>query len=78
MVIPESPDERDRRIADLWESLGVSKSGRLDLNGLKKGLKKIDHREFGRPPLSPHPSRNPLPFPSSPSVTRSRGDGAVN
>ncbi|PLB34276.1 calcium-binding mitochondrial carrier protein [Aspergillus candidus] len=43
MVISESPDERDRRIADLWESLGVSKSGRLDLNGLKKGLKKIDH-----------------------------------
>ena len=64
MVIPESPDERDRRIADLWESLGVSKSGRLDLNGLKKGLKKIDHREFGRPPPLPSPlSKPPSPSP---------------
>ncbi|EAU37416.1 conserved hypothetical protein [Aspergillus terreus NIH2624] len=43
MTPGESTDERDRRVAKLWESLGVPKDGRLDLNGLKKGLKKVDH-----------------------------------
>ncbi|KAE8150586.1 mitochondrial carrier domain-containing protein [Aspergillus avenaceus] len=43
MAPDESKDERDERVAKLWSSLGVPKDGRLDLNGLKKGLKKIDH-----------------------------------
>ncbi|KAF9882939.1 hypothetical protein FE257_004874 [Aspergillus nanangensis] len=43
MAPRESLDERDRRVAQLWESLGVPKDGRLDINGLKKGLKKVDH-----------------------------------
>lgn len=48
MTPGESTDERDRRVAKLWESLGVPKDGRLDLNGLKKGLKKVDHRKFSQ------------------------------
>ncbi|KAE8422087.1 mitochondrial carrier domain-containing protein [Aspergillus pseudocaelatus] len=44
MAPGESKDERDERVAKLWQSLGVRKDGRLDLNGLKKGLKKIDHQ----------------------------------
>ncbi|KAK6835421.1 hypothetical protein RU639_002217 [Aspergillus parasiticus] len=43
MAAGESKDERDERVAKLWQSLGARKDGRLDLNGLKKGLKKIDH-----------------------------------
>lgn len=45
MAPDESKDERDRRVAKLWQRLGVPRDGRLDFNGLKKGLKKIDHRE---------------------------------
>lgn len=45
MAPGESKDERDERVTKLWQSLGARKDGRLDLNGLKKGLKKIDHRE---------------------------------
>ncbi|KAK1142708.1 hypothetical protein N8T08_007339 [Aspergillus melleus] len=43
MAPDESKDERDLRVAKLWERLGVPRDGRLDFNGLKKGLKKIDH-----------------------------------
>ncbi|BAE60454.1 unnamed protein product [Aspergillus oryzae RIB40] len=43
MAPGESKDERDERVTKLWQSLGARKDGRLDLNGLKKGLKKIDH-----------------------------------
>lgn len=46
MMTPgESKDERDERVARLWESLDTRKEGHIDLPGLKKGLKKIDHRE---------------------------------
>ncbi|THC92751.1 hypothetical protein EYZ11_007769 [Aspergillus tanneri] len=43
MAPDESKNERDLRVAKLWEKLGVPRDGRLDFNGLKKGLKKIDH-----------------------------------
>ncbi|GAB1193795.1 hypothetical protein APSETT444_003024 [Aspergillus pseudonomiae] len=43
MAPGESKDERDERVAKLWQSLGVRQNGRLDLHGLKKGLKRIDH-----------------------------------
>lgn len=45
MAFGESETERERRVAKLWETLDIKKEGHLDLNGLKKGLKKIDHRE---------------------------------
>ncbi|KAJ5690509.1 hypothetical protein N7462_004901 [Penicillium macrosclerotiorum] len=43
MAPGESKDERDERVARLWDTLDTRKEGHLDLNGLKKGLKKIDH-----------------------------------
>lgn len=45
IMAPESNDERDERVARLWETLDTRKEGHVDLSGLKKGLKKIDHRE---------------------------------
>lgn len=45
MAPGESKDERDERVARLWETLDTRKEGHVDLSGLKKGLKKIDHRE---------------------------------
>jgi solute carrier family 25 phosphate transporter 23/24/25/41 len=46
MAPGESKDERDERVARLWETLDTRKEGHIDLAGLKKGLKKIDHREL--------------------------------
>ncbi|KAJ5479586.1 hypothetical protein N7530_005095 [Penicillium desertorum] len=43
MASGESKDERDERVAKLWETLDTRREGHIDLNGLKKGLKKIDH-----------------------------------
>ncbi|KAJ5194965.1 uncharacterized protein N7498_008403 [Penicillium cinerascens] len=42
-MAPESNYERDERVARLWETLDTRKEGHVDLSGLKKGLKKIDH-----------------------------------
>ncbi|KAN0079076.1 Mitochondrial carrier domain containing protein [Elaphomyces granulatus] len=39
----ESKDEREQRIARLWETLDSHKEGQIDLTGLRKGLKKLDH-----------------------------------
>ncbi|KAJ5943356.1 hypothetical protein N7516_003524 [Penicillium verrucosum] len=43
MASGESKDERDKRVDKLWETLDTRKEGHIDLTGLKKGLKKIDH-----------------------------------
>ena len=50
MASEESKDERDKRVDKLWETLDTRKEGHIDLTGLKKGLKKIDHREFDQVP----------------------------
>lgn len=50
IMAPESNDERDERVARLWETLDTRKEGHVDLSGLKKGLKKIDHRESDQVP----------------------------
>ncbi|OJJ66857.1 hypothetical protein ASPBRDRAFT_187537 [Aspergillus brasiliensis CBS 101740] len=39
----ESQKDRDQRVAQLWQRLDTKGEGHLDFNGLKKGLKKIDH-----------------------------------
>ncbi|KAL4787878.1 mitochondrial carrier domain-containing protein [Aspergillus varians] len=39
----ESKDDCDQRVARLWTRLGAERRDHLDYNGLKKGLKKIDH-----------------------------------
>lgn len=49
-MTPESQDERDERVEQLWHSLDTRREGHVDLAGLKKALKKIDHRESDRVP----------------------------
>ncbi|KAI9367382.1 mitochondrial carrier domain-containing protein [Aspergillus egyptiacus] len=39
----ESKTECDERVARLWKRLGAKERDYLDFNGLKKGLRKIDH-----------------------------------
>lgn len=39
----ESKEDREKRIKELWLKLDTSAAGQLDLGGLKKGLKKLDH-----------------------------------
>lgn len=35
---------QDARVQKLWQTLDTQNQGHLDVKGLKKGLKKIDHR----------------------------------
>ncbi|EXJ78756.1 hypothetical protein A1O1_09158 [Capronia coronata CBS 617.96] len=39
----ESHENRDQRIQELWRTLDTRNEGHLDLHGLKKGLRTIDH-----------------------------------
>ncbi|ETN42151.1 uncharacterized protein HMPREF1541_04092 [Cyphellophora europaea CBS 101466] len=39
----ESRESREKRIQELWQKLDTSSAGQIDLTGLKKGLKKLDH-----------------------------------
>jgi len=39
----ESHAQRDKRIQKLWSSLDTKDEGEIDVHGLKKGLRKIDH-----------------------------------
>jgi solute carrier family 25 (mitochondrial phosphate transporter), member 23/24/25/41 len=39
----ETEEHREKRIHELWRKLDTSAAGQIDLTGLKKGLKKIDH-----------------------------------
>ncbi|MCJ1321640.1 hypothetical protein MMC15_006985 [Xylographa vitiligo] len=39
----ESQKEQDARVERLWRILDTRKEGQLDLNGLKKGLRQMDH-----------------------------------
>lgn len=43
--LEESQNERDARVEELWTNLDPDRTGELNLQGLKKGLRKIDHRE---------------------------------
>jgi solute carrier family 25 phosphate transporter 23/24/25/41 len=45
MDVPEPQNSRDARIEQLWLKLDPQRKGELDLNGLQKGLRRIDHRE---------------------------------
>ena len=40
-----SQNARDARVEHLWRQLDTLKKGELDLADLRRGLKKIDHRE---------------------------------
>ncbi|KAK0708955.1 hypothetical protein B0T26DRAFT_654297 [Lasiosphaeria miniovina] len=41
----QSQNERDKRVEELWTKLDPAGTGELDLKGLQKGLRRIDHRE---------------------------------
>jgi solute carrier family 25 phosphate transporter 23/24/25/41 len=43
MNLPESQNSRDARIEALWKKLDPQGKGEIDLHGLQRGLKKIDH-----------------------------------
>ena len=40
----ESQNAQDARVERLWRTLDTRQEGQLDLNGLKKGLRRLDHR----------------------------------
>lgn len=40
----ETDKQRDERLKKLWNTLDSAGDGQIDINGLKKGLKKMDHR----------------------------------
>lgn len=40
-----SQDEMDARIERLWKQLDPQNKGEIDLQGLRSGLKKIQHRQ---------------------------------
>jgi solute carrier family 25 phosphate transporter 23/24/25/41 len=42
----------DARVEELWATLDTRKQGHLDLPALKKGLRKLDHRELNRAPFN--------------------------
>ena len=39
----------DARVRKLWQVLDTRNEGQLNLSGLKKGLKQLDHRELLNP-----------------------------
>lgn len=43
----EGEDRRaqDKRVERLWQTLDTQKEGKLSLQGLRRGLHKLDHRE---------------------------------
>lgn len=43
MALSESPDAQDARVEALWKKLDPHGKGEIDLNGLQRGLRKIDH-----------------------------------
>lgn len=51
MGMQESQNQRDSRVEELWKKLDPHGTGELDLKGLQKGLRKIDHRQLGPRPL---------------------------
>ena len=47
----QSQNDRDKRVEELWKKLDPAGHGELDVKGLQKGLKKIDHRKLIPRPL---------------------------
>lgn len=41
----ETQNQRDRRVEELWRKLDPQGTGELDVKGLQKGLRRIDHRQ---------------------------------
>jgi solute carrier family 25 phosphate transporter 23/24/25/41 len=46
MDLLEPQNARDARVEKLWKQLDTQGKGELDLQDLRRGLKKIDHRQL--------------------------------
>jgi solute carrier family 25 (mitochondrial phosphate transporter), member 23/24/25/41 len=46
LELEESQNQRDRRVEALWQKLDPQKTGELDLKGLQRGFRRIDHRKL--------------------------------
>lgn len=46
LALVESQNQRDRRVEELWQKLDPQGVGELDVKGLQKGLRRIDHRQL--------------------------------
>ena len=42
----EDPRAQDERVENLWRTLDTRQEGQLSLEGLKNGLRKLDHRGY--------------------------------
>lgn len=62
----ETDKERDERLKKLWNTLDSGGDGQIDIKGLKKGLKKMDHRMK----LDGHQTDEAEPFYSSQECRR--------
>jgi len=49
MEMRESQNQRDKRVEELWKKLDPQGTKELDLRGLQRGLRRIDHRKRSRP-----------------------------
>jgi solute carrier family 25 phosphate transporter 23/24/25/41 len=45
LEMEEPQNQRDKRVEELWKKLDPAGHGELDLKGLQKGLRRIDHRK---------------------------------
>ncbi|KAK4118704.1 EF-hand [Parathielavia appendiculata] len=45
----EPQNQRDKRVEELWRRLDPAGHGELDFKGLKRGLRRIDHRILAHP-----------------------------
>lgn len=61
---------QDTRVEQLWRTLDTQKEGRLDVKGLKRGLRKIDHRKVpaGRDLVCANPFGKPSKMPMTCSM----------
>lgn len=44
MELHETQNARDKRVENLWRRLNPQGTSELDVKGLQKGLRRIDHR----------------------------------
>lgn len=45
-MFPESGQAQDVRVEKLWKTLDVQGSGSLDIDSLRAGLQRLNHRAF--------------------------------
>lgn len=51
LELEESQNQRDARVEDLWQNLDPKQTGAIDLKGLQRGLKRMNHRQSSLLPV---------------------------